>query len=97
MTLEIPGVQNPVMDYARKTGWLAWRMQIMGRNGCPDAFFFKGGQLVMIEFKRPGKSPTPQQLKRHKELRAAGFEVYVVDDPEVGKRLLDELSSPCTP
>lgn len=91
MTLEIPGVQNPVMDYARKTGWLAWRMQIMGRNGCPDAFFFKDGCLVIMEFKVPGKKPTPQQLKRHAELRAAGFEVHVVDDPEKGKFILDVM------
>lgn len=89
MTLEIPDVQDPTMAYARKKGWLAWRMQIIGRNGCPDAFFFRNGQLVMIEFKRPTKTPNPQQLKRHAELKEQGFHVYVIDTYAKGKALFD--------
>ena len=87
---EIPGVQNPVVRHARATGWLAWKMRIEGRNGCPDFLMMKNGAAIWMEFKSPTGSLSPQQHLRIKDLRDHGFEVHVVDDPEVGKRLLDE-------
>lgn len=36
--------------------------------------------LMWIEFKAPGKNPTPEQIAWHDEMRARGFAVYVVDD-----------------
>lgn len=87
---EIPGVQNPVVRHARATDWLAWKMRIEGRNGCPDYWFFKHGTVLIMEFKASAGVLSPQQHLRIKDLRDHGFEVHVVDDPEVGKRLLDE-------
>ena len=37
----------------------------MGRpsqRGVPDRLYFKSGELVIVEFKAPGKKPTPYQL-----------------------------------
>lgn len=86
---EIAHVQNPVIKHGRGNGWLVHRMQFIGRRGCPDAWFFKVGILLIIEFKAPGKSATLQQTKRHNELRAQGFKVFVIDSAAEGKRLLD--------
>jgi hypothetical protein len=57
----------------------------MGVHGIPD---FVGvlnlgpfnGTRFDIEAKRPGEEPTPNQLKRHEEIRAAGGIVLVIDD-----------------
>lgn len=78
------------MKHARATGWLAWKMRIEGRNGCPDCWFFKKGRIVVMEFKRPvgGKVRVQQQL-RIAELRAHGIEVHVVNDAAVGRAILD--------
>lgn len=86
---EIPGVQNPVVKHARRTGWLAWKMKIEGRNGCPDFAMMKDGLILWMEFKRPGGVLSAQQILRIKDLREHGFTVHVVDDPVVGIALLD--------
>lgn len=57
----------------------------MGVHGIPD---FVGalnigrfrGLRFDIEAKRPGEEPTPNQLKRHAEIIAAGGIVLVIDD-----------------
>jgi len=41
----------------------------------------------MIEFKAPGKKPTPYQHAIHRQLKEHGFHVYVVSDFEQGKIL----------
>ena len=86
---EIPGVQNPVMKHARATGWLAWKMKIEGRNGCPDMLFMKNGRVIFCEFKSPNGRLSVQQQLRIAELKAHGIEVYVVSDPAIGMAILD--------
>lgn len=89
MTREIPGVQKPTVSYASARGWLAWKMKIEGIRGGPDYWFFKDGRLLIVEFKKPGEPPNAQQLRRHDELRAHGFEVHVIDNAEAGRALFD--------
>lgn len=86
---EISGVQKPVVGYAVRLGWLAWKMKIEGINGCPDYWFFKNGRVLIVEFKRPGKGPDPQQQRRHRELQKAGHTVHVIDNVEAGYALFD--------
>ncbi len=86
---EIPGVQNPVVKHARATGWLAWKMKIEGRNGCPDFVMIKGGRVIWMEFKAATGRLSVQQQLRIKELREHGAEVHVVSDPAVGRAILD--------
>jgi hypothetical protein len=86
---EIPGVQNPVVKHARATGWLAWKMKIEGRRGCPDFWFFKDAVLLIFEFKSPTGELSVQQTLRIKDLRGHGFKVHVIDDPARGIELLD--------
>jgi transposase len=38
------------------------------------------GRATFIEFKAPGKKPTPLQAAWHSRLRALGFEVHVIDN-----------------
>jgi hypothetical protein len=49
----------------------------VSKSGYPDLWLLKEGRTVFIEVKQPGKQPTPLQELRHKELRAAGFQVIV--------------------
>lgn len=81
---EIYDVQDPVTEFAREHGWLARRMQFIGRKGCPDSWFFKDGRVIIIEFKDLGETETLQQKRQHDKFRAAGFEVHVIDNYEDG-------------
>jgi hypothetical protein len=88
---EIAGVQNPTVRHARATGWLGWKMRIEGRNGCPDFWFFKNEQLLIMEFKSPTGKLSEQQVLRIRDLERAGFNVHVISDADSGRALLDSF------
>lgn len=75
-------------NVARRAGWFVEKIMLTARGGFPDRFYAKDGRVVLIEWKRPGQVPKPQQRLRHKELRAAGVEVYVVDSTAYANRIL---------
>lgn len=64
-----------------------------GTNGWLDyEIFLKRGEdtvVLMIEFKAPGKVPTPLQALRIRQLEAVGVVCNVCDNIEEGKRLID--------
>lgn len=74
-------------------GWVTIKIERGQLNGWPDRLYLRGGRAVFIEYKAPGKKPTRQQLLRHAEIRAAGFEIYVCDSVEMSDAILcqDEL------
>lgn len=82
-------IEKAVKDYARKRGWIARKWSSPGNAGVPDDLFFREGVLVIIEFKKRGKKPTPKQRSEHRRLRNQGFEVHVIDNKEDGKALFD--------
>lgn len=70
-------------------GWLVVKIVRAIPNGFPDRFYARNGRIVLIEFKRPGSGRvSPQQVKRHAELRAAGVEIHVVDSLSKAERVL---------
>jgi hypothetical protein len=80
-------------------GWFIDKIMRTSMNGFPDRFYAHGGskhrcrtcnrgRVVLIEWKAPGKQATPQQKLRHTQLRAAGIEVYVVDNIADANRIL---------
>lgn len=81
-------VEGPACQYAIRRGWFRTKIMRGYPNGFPDDFFARNGEVLLIEFKRPGEQPNPQQKKRHRELRAAGIRVEVVDNLDDAKRLL---------
>ena len=81
-------IEGPARDYAKSRGWYAEKIMRTGRRGFPDHLFIRQGRVIFIEFKRPGGVPEPHQLKRHKELRAHGVEVFVVDNLDDARRIL---------
>jgi hypothetical protein len=63
-----------------------------GMSGVPDRIcLFPGGHIVFVEVKAPGEKPRPLQLKRHKELKALGFDVRVIDSEENVERFIKEV------
>jgi hypothetical protein len=52
-----------------------------------------GARMAFVEVKAPGKEPRPLQTHRHQQLRALGFPVFVLDDPEKVPWILEEVSA----
>lgn len=69
-------------EFAERRGWFVCKFTSPGLRAVPDRIYGRKGRVVFIEWKRDGKEPTKQQLKRHKEMREHGMEVYWVDSYE---------------
>lgn len=83
-------VEKDVCDYAASRGVDQRKYKTPQRRSAPDRIFFPGAQqCFFIEFKRFGKKPTPGQVKEHVRLREQGYEVYVVDNVQQGKQVID--------
>lgn len=85
-TLEIDDLEQPAKAYAERRGWLYEKVVSQSRRGWPDRFLARRGQVVLVEWKKPGAEPTAQQLKRHRDLRAFGLDVRWYNDLDAFKR-----------
>lgn len=73
-------IENPVKKEAARQGWVVRKLKWIGRKGAPDDAFIGKGRFVLIEFKRPGETLDPVQVKEHDKLKKAGYEdLHVVD------------------
>lgn len=79
---EIPDIEQPAIAYAERRGWLVVKFVSPGCRAIPDRFCARNGRIILVEFKAPGEVPSKQQAKRHRELRAHGVEVHVIDNLE---------------
>ena len=76
-------LESMLMRNTRRLGGLALKFVSPGTDGVPDRLvLLPGGRMCFVEVKAPGKAPRPLQVARHKQLRALGFQVYVLDQPE---------------
>jgi hypothetical protein len=69
------------MKSAEAKGWIAVKMHgsAYAPRGFPDVMFFRDGVTKFVEYKQPGKEPSPIQKVWHAKLRAKGFAVAVID------------------
>lgn len=81
-------IEGPAIEYAKKRGWWHTKVGALTRNAQPDDLFVRAGVYLWIEFKRPGEEPTPQQYKRHVEMRERGMDVRWTDNLEEAKQWL---------
>ena len=83
-------IEAKVCEYARSKGVLALKFNSAQRAAVPDRLFIaKGNVMFFCEFKRGGAKPTPAQEREHERLRALDVRVYVIDDVEQGKFMVD--------
>lgn len=90
-------MQDPLTKYMRDR-YIMHKKKDTGpyttSSGWPDLEIFPGkGRIFFIECKAPGKKADPLQEHIHKTLREAGYKVFVVDDKEQGKKIIDKECS----
>ena len=88
-------IESRLVSEVKKRGGIAIKMLSANYNGLPDRLILLPGEiLAFVELKAPGKKPRPLQLKRHSQLRALGFKVYVIDGIEQIGGMIDEIHTP---
>jgi len=84
-------IEAAVGRYARDRGFLNYKFTSPNRSFVPDRIFIaKGGKMLFVEFKAPGKKPTVMQAREHDRLREQGCRIYVIDSVDDGKAMIDE-------
>ena len=84
-------VEKKVRDWAQKNGLLSIKLSSQHSRGQPDRMFLNTkGQVMFIEFKKPGGQPTKLQEMWLETLEERGFVVMLCDDPDAGILALRE-------
>ena len=65
-----------------------------GMDGMPDRMvLLPEAKIGFVEVKAPGQKPRPLQVRRHEQLKALGFTVSVLDDPEQIPAVIEEVQN----
>lgn len=85
-------VENRLKKRVMARGGKALKFISPGLSGVPDRLIlFPGGKVIFVELKAPGEKPRPLQVKRAKELRTLGFQVYCLDSLIAVDEFIDEV------
>lgn len=83
-------IEIKVCEYARTRNVLVYKFTSPARAAVPDRLFIRpDGHMWFCEFKRSGEKPTAAQEREHHRLRQHGAIVFVIDNVEDGKSMVD--------
>ena len=86
-------IESKVNAYALTKGFIVYKFTSPARRAVPDRIYISSkGTVVFVEFKREGQKPTPAQEREHHRLRIQNVEVFVIDNIEAGKAMVDAIS-----
>lgn len=84
-------LEKSICDYARKTGWLAYKFSSPGHRAVPDRLFISPyGLVVFMEIKAAGRHPTPLQTRELERLRNYKVPAIWVDNLPAARIFLDQ-------
>lgn len=85
-------IERSVCDYARDKGLLVFKFTSPNRAAVPDRLFIlPSGKVFFCEFKASGKKPTPAQSREHDRLIGHKVLVFIVDDIDEGKAIVNMM------
>ena len=86
-------IERELVHAVRRLGGICTKLVSPGTDGMPDRMaLLPGGRIAFVEVKAPGKKPRPLQLARHRQLTDLGFRVFVLDDPDRIRGILDAIA-----
>lgn len=86
-------IEAVVCEYAKVRGLLVYKFTSPARAAVPDRLLVcPDGRVFFIEFKREGQKPTPAQEREHDRLRRHRINVFVVDNVDSGKIIIDTMA-----
>jgi hypothetical protein len=83
-------IETKVCEYAKTKNVLVYKFTSPARAAVPDRMFIRpDGRIWFVEFKREGAKPTEAQEREHHRLRQHKVNVFVIDNMEEGKTMID--------
>lgn len=82
-------IEQAIVDFARSRGFLVRKYSSPGVPGGPDRIFFGHGTVFLLEFKTPDGKLSSEQKNEITRLRNHGVKVFVIDDTDTGKMVID--------
>jgi hypothetical protein len=82
-------IEQKICIYCKQKGMIPYKFNSPSNRGVCDRIIVSDGYVFFIEFKRKGCSPTVLQNKHHQTLVDKGLMVYVIDDVDIGKEIID--------
>lgn len=86
-------IENYLTARVKAHGGEVRKVQWIGRRAAPDKLVLLNGKHPLVELKRPKGKPEPHQAREHKRLRAAGFDVRVIDTIQGVDDFIRELTA----
>ena len=87
-------IERKLVDAVKAADGICPKLVSPGTDGMPDRMvLLPKGRIGFVEVKAPGGTPRPLQTHRHRQLRALGFPVFVLDDSERIPWILEEVSA----
>lgn len=87
-------LEQKLVKAVRAIGGICPKLVSPGMDGMPDRMvLMPPGRIGFVEVKTPGEMPRPLQIHRHRQLRALGFPVFVLDAPEKIPWVLEEIAA----
>lgn len=85
-------IEQAFVRKAKALGCKCRKLNGLGNRDWPDQLvLIPGGQVLLIEFKRPGEKLRPSQQFWHDSVRHLGFQPYVFDNWQEPISLIQEL------
>jgi hypothetical protein len=89
-------IEAKVCEYAKTKNVLVYKFTSPNRMAVPDRMLIRpDGHIWFVEFKREGAKPTPAQEREHHRLRQHKVSVFVIDNVEEGKLMIDLMVKGC--
>jgi hypothetical protein len=89
-------IEAKVCEYAKQLNVLVYKFTSPNRMAVPDRMLIRpDGHIWFVEFKREGAKPTPAQEREHHRLRQHKVSVFVIDNVEEGKLMIDLMVKGC--
>jgi hypothetical protein len=87
-------IERKLVMEVKRVGGLALKFTSPGMVGVPDRIILMpNGKIAFAELKAPGKKPRAIQVKRIKQIRQLGFNVYVIDNTQMIGGVIDEIQA----
>lgn len=87
-------IEKKLIKAVKSRGGLALKFVSPGFDGVPDRLVLLAlGKIAFVEVKAPNEKPRKLQLLRHKQIRALGFKVYVLDNEKDIGGIINEIQS----
>jgi len=84
-------IEQRVSNHAKQHGWLSFKfMSPATPSVCDRIFINRFGVVLFVEFKRKGRKLSPKQAIHAESLSIHNANVFMIDDIEDGKALIDK-------